>query len=337
MTKPRLISIQTKEENSTSYAISKARSDVNKIVDAHGYVPLVLGSTSRVGLFRVLKRHYDIFSLRFRLRSSDKVFFQYPWIHNNKPDFYHNLFGSGAEVNCIIHDLDYLRTAEQRFIPEFEQLKNCSHIIAHTPVMKDYLVDHGIEPQKISVLFMFDYLTDDPIHHFAPKDIPTVIFAGNLTKSPFVDRLCEISSPGLQFSLYGNGAEHFKESDYVKYNGTFSPHHPGKIKGNWGLVWDGSDTATCNGTYGAYLRYNASHKASLYLSLGIPLIIWAESGLKSFVKEHHLGIAVSSLSELEHKLSHLTPEEIEAYQHSARTIATSIRSGEMLNAQMSEL
>jgi len=364
MGKQRKIAIQT-IEGRDSYAIFKARADVDRIVGECGYAPLVLGSRSPVGIVRVLKRHYDICSLRFRLTADDTVFLQFPWIHNNKPAFYSNLFGSGARVDCIIHDLDSLRGIERNDNNELADLARCHSIIAHTPAMKKFLMNCGIDGDKIKTLNLFPYLTSDKVHelpdsvHELPDgvreqpdgacgvadgacgvadsvqeqpdgDIPTVVFAGNLTKSPFVNRLHEIATDGLRFNLYGNGAEHFAGSDYVKYCGAFAPDHPGTIDGNWGLVWDGGELDTCTGLYGEYLRYNSSHKASMCLALGIPVVLWEESSLKDFVTERNLGIAVRSLRDLPAAIGGLSAGQFSAIRRSARAFAAELRTGDIL-------
>lgn len=326
MKKGRYISIQTIEENSTSYAIFKARSDMDKVIASCGYTPIVLGSRSRIGLFRVLKRYYDIFSLRLKIKRRDVVFFQFPWIHSNKDAFYNNLFRTGARIQCVIHDIDSLRSDDNaKKLTELNALKNCELIIAHTPAMKHYLAEHGINEERIRQLNIFCYLTTDPIHHIDNLSDAAVIFAGNIRKSPFVNHLQRIAGPRLRFNVYGNGAEEFKESDGVEYKGCFSPEHPGVIEGNWGLVWDGGRLDTCDGMYGKYLRYNSSHKAALYLSLGIPVILWSQSALKDYVLDNNLGIVVDSLEELANTLENLPEEKKQSILKSVKDFADVLR------------
>lgn len=326
----RHISIETIEGKGV-FAITKARADVNTITREMGFRPLVLGSTSPIGFYRVLRRHYDILSLRWKLRRSDRIFFQFPWIHNSKPAFYRNLLRHNGQMQCVIHDLDSLRYQDDRNRGELEYLSQFSSIIAHTPAMKQFLVEHGIEADKIKLLYTFPYLTTDPIHRLNPADKPTIIFAGNLLKSPFVSHLKEIADDDFRFHLYGNGAEQFEASTQVVYKGMFQPDHPGCLEGNWGLVWDGPELNTCSGLGGGdYLRYNSSHKISLYLSLGIPVILWSQSSLKEYVGEHNLGITVDSLYDLKEKIASLSQEQIASMQESAQKYAPLLRSGEIL-------
>ena len=56
--------------------------------------------------------------------------------------------------------------------------------------------------------------------------------------------------------------------------GSFLPDElPSALEGSFGLVWDGDSSKTCSGVFGEYLRYNNSHKASLYLASGFPIIV----------------------------------------------------------------
>lgn len=325
----RHIAISTKEPIGAN-AIAKARGDVDRIVKSCGYSQIVLGSRSPIGFARVLKRYWDVYTIRHRLRPTDTVFLQFPWIHHNKAEFYGGLFGSGAKVHCIVHDIDSIRHNDSEFDNELHDLGRCSTIIAHTPAMKEFLANQGIDEAKIKVLGIFPYLTDTPIHNIMPTDTPTIVFAGNLEKSPFVNRLAEIASPSLRFNIYGNGQQGFHETEYVRHHGMFSPENSGIISGQWGLVWDGPELETCSGLYGSYLRYNASHKVSMSLALGMPAIVWRESALRDFVVDNNVGIAVGSLLELDEALHSLTPAETEAMLQSTRRMAREIRSGDNL-------
>ena len=327
--KARHIAISTKEPIGAN-AIAKARGDVDHIVEQCGYSRIMLGSRSPIGFARVLKRYWDVYTIKYRLRPTDTVFLQFPWIHHNKAEFYGGLFGSGAKVHCIVHDIDSIRHNDSEFDNELHDLGKCSTIIAHTPAMKGFLINQGIDGAKIKLLGIFPYLTDDPIHDIKPTDTPTVVFAGNLEKSPFVNRLAEIASHTLHFNIYGKKPQGFHETEYVRLCGTFTPDHPGTISGQWGLVWNGPELETCSGLFGSYLRYNASHQVSMSLALGMPVIVWRESALRDFVVDNNVGIAVGSLLELDEALHSLTPAETEAMLQSTRRMAREIRSGDNL-------
>ena len=81
---------------------------------------------------------------------------------------------------------------------------------------------------------------------------------------------------------------------------------------------------------GEYLRYNASHKLSLYLASGMPVIVWQESGVAAFVNKNHLGLTVNSLEELPERIGKLTENEKALISEGVGIMSEKIRHGEML-------
>jgi hypothetical protein len=132
---------------------------------------------------------------------------------------------------------------------------------------------------------------------------------------------------GTDFNLYGVGYE-ADEKENVKYWGSFPPADlPEVMEGSFGLVWDGSSTDTCSGTYGEYLRINNPHKVSLYLASGMPVIIWEEAALAKLIRDNGCGITVGSLSEIPERIGSMTPEEYETIRKNTRKIAGRLRGG----------
>ena len=134
----------------------------------------------------------------------------------------------------------------------------------------------------------------------------------------------------IRLDLYGihfqEDAFHGKEN--VRYNGAFHPDElPGKLEGSFGLVWDGPVSTTCAGNTGEYLKYNNPHKTSLYLAANLPVIIWEQAALASFVKEHGLGITVGSLSQIDAAVRSLSREEYDRMAKNAHAMGEKIRSG----------
>ena len=86
----------------------------------------------------------------------------------------------------------------------------------------------------------------------------------------------------------------------INYHGSFGVDEiPSKLTRGFGLVWDGDSLDGCRGQSGQYLRYNNPHKLSLYLSSGLPVVIWTGAAEAGFVREHGVGLCVDSLNDLE--------------------------------------
>ena len=191
----------------------------------------------------------------------------------------------------IVHDLDSIRfnISNHGFFSHLKDLfydkfflKKMTYIIVHNDKMKDILVKRGISPNRIVTLGLFDYLTSENDYRQRSKNNPIVI-AGNLNtqKAGYLRFLKDIDKC---FDLYGNGFDNSLLSSNIAYYGKKTPDELIRLmNGSFGLVWDGDSVDTCSGSYGEYLRINNPHKASLYLTAGMPVIVWKESAIAKFV------------------------------------------------------
>ncbi|EHJ52651.1 sugar transferase [Streptococcus macacae] len=330
---------------------NKARDDVNAILASLHYSPISvsikedtiepLGKRAHFYKYRIFKKAFS------PLKSGDNLLIQFPIIN-------HTIFFSrvlkqlrkkGIKVFVLIHDLESLRFANDKrhlslkhrlrlWLQEMTVLKNADRIIVHNDKMKAVLIQKKIDAQKLSSLDIFDYLIPKykggKIATVA-KDLPLVI-AGNLAaeKSGFLYHLPKTP----QFNLYGVGYDDQNTAN-ISYKGSFFPDElPFHLSGSFGLVWDGPSADTCTGMFGDYLRFNNSHKASLYLASGLPVIVWSESALADFVKKNHCGISVSSLFELDEKMRQLSEKDYQVLLQGAKKIGQSIRAGLFLKKQL---
>ena len=92
-----------------------------------------------------------------------------------------------------------------------------------------------------------------------------------------------------------------------------------------------------SGTYGNYLRFNNSHKASLYLAAGFPLVVWKESALSHFVLENSCGIAVDSLHNLKGTIDNLSDTDYKDLVDNAKRVGQEIRDGHYLKTALEHL
>lgn len=143
----------------------------------------------------------------------------------------------------------------------------------------------------------------------ASQKSPTrIAFAGNLNKSRFLP-LMDIPR-GISMELWGKLDED-KQAELLAAQGE-KCHYHGVLSSDevpqaictmdYGLVWDGEGKDEIVGGLGEYLRYNNSHKCALYLASGIPVIVWSNSGMAHFVREHECGVTIERLSELRDKI-----------------------------------
>ena len=241
-----------------------------------------------------LKLKKLIFSFKY-IRGQELTIIQFPFSNEVA------LTKRAKNKVAIIHDLDGLRRNDAVLNKrEIGFLDTCKYIIAHNGKMKNYLIDQGIEKDKIYELELFDYLSDDCslIHEMDGKR--SIAYVGNLSKdkSPYIHQIDQ-EKMNFDLYLYGNGIEEV-ENKKIKYMGSFRPEQlPNEIKENFGLVWDGNlDESDEDKTYKNYTRYNNPHKLSCYIAAGIPVIVWEKSAVADFVKKENIGYTIENIYDI---------------------------------------
>ena len=338
-------------DNNVKNAGNKARNDVEEIVKREGYQALVLSVDDWYEMSTLkaqLHKSKAIGQALNQLKQGDELLIQFPMLHHSFFTTHHvkKVQKKGVKVNFIIHDLEALRYVNVENFPlkhkirvqiqESGLLAAADGIIAHNPIMKSVLVDKGVEAGKIVSLGIFDYL----IPNFQEKSGLTkdqpIIVAGNLAqeKAGYLYSLPEEPA----YNLYGVGFDESRALANETYFGSFLPDElPAALEGGFGLVWDGDSAETCSGVFGEYLRYNNSHKASLYLAAGFPVVVWEESALAHFVIDKQCGLVVSSLSDLKENLDTLSEEQYKEMLENAKQIGSKLRQGQYLRTALSKL
>ncbi len=357
------ISERKAEDAHLKNATNKARADVEFTLAELGMKEIKLAlefGGENASIAASLKEHWGTYqtwkkTLDF-LGKGDKLVVQFPSISHCifLGKLFKELRRKGVSVILLIHDLEQLRFIEaevpfktrvRQRLDESSVLKAADLIIAHNPVMIDYLVGEGIAREKLVSLDIFDYrMPEDFVPHkpYEEEDETNIdcpgadlIIAGNLD-SDKVGYLKEIGRVhGVRFQLYGVGYK--DEAANAVYNGSFLPDElPAYLHGNFGLVWDGTSVDTCAGNYGNYLKYNDPHKTSLYLMCGFPVIVWDKSAIAKFVLDHGAGIAVSTLLEAGDAIASLETSEYQEMCKNAAAISADLRSGYYLKTAVAE-
>lgn len=322
----RKILFTVEEYDGANNAGPKAKEDIEKILKKSGFEIVskrinIHSKFSKLGayLFTIPR----IFSKK---QFFDEIYFQYPTYSS----FLMKKLVKTLRRHCrklifIIHDIESLRifvNDDDYWFSESQLLKEADALIVHNDQMKKWLIQKGINIPMVS-LKIFDYLSN-----YQPKSdfsfTKSVCFAGNLSKAEFLSELC-LNNTTL--SVYGpNPTKNYGRG--IKYEGQYSPDVlPNYLTQSFGLVWDGTSTLTCDGKFGNYMQYNNPHKVSLYLSCGIPVVIWKKAALASFIVDNCLGIAVDNLEEMDRLISQMSYNDYEIYKKNALRISKQLRNG----------
>ncbi|MFV0557455.1 MAG: hypothetical protein ACK5MW_02285 [Enterococcus sp.] len=312
---------------------SKAKEDIVNFLQHNGFDKLGI-QVPDSNLKRLLSGNHQWKKALNILQPNDIVFYQYPAYSRLLGDFFLKQINKKSPVKkiLILHDVDSLRHYQgspKDIQRELNFFNSFDAIIAHNQKMKTWLTQNHVFP-PIICLELFDYQEDAAVHE-ADKSLP-ILFAGNLGKSQFLEKL-NIATP---LNLFGiNQAEFYPEN--INYLGSYPSNELGeKLLGSFGLVWDGDSIQECNGVAGEYMKFNNPHKTSLYLTLGIPVIIWDKAALGDFVTKHNVGIVIDDLSKLDHTLQDLSETDYQVIKQNAIALSKKIRSGHFIKHAVRE-
>ncbi len=323
-------------------AASKARQDADTIAVSVGYEPFEFQGkrTANGSLAESLRLVWESWKNWKRLihtaEPGSLILVQYPHMPLKSAFLIKHIIPRAQKKKnlrfvALIHDLNSLRGlfgkaaiySDQKVLPLFDR------IICHNEKMKEYLAEQGIPEQKLIPLGIFDYLTDAPDIH--PRKEDGIAIAGNLDpeKSGYVQKL--IQNCNLPIHLYGKGLNPEALPENIFYHGAYSPEElPGKLKGGFGLVWDGPEITSCEGQSGSYLQMNDPHKFSLYLSAGLPIIIWDKAALSDFAEEYEVGLKIDNLENITKTIQSITEEKFQSMCKKTSDIKMTIRNGNYL-------
>ena len=308
----------------------KAPADVTIIAAKSGYKPITLnrGTVTRGTEQTRLAWEY----IADNLKENSYLILQLPLLDDTEGLY--KIFEIKKKKNIkiigIVHDINIVRGNPTEY--DFRQYKVLKEVpdvlIVHNMYMAKMLADRGFDADMLVNLDIFDYLIPD---YKEIKESDGIVIAGNLmeSKAGYVYQINKINN--VTFNLFGANYNAQKTFNNINYFGAFLPDELIKnLTGKYGLVWDGDSIETCSGGKGEYLKINNPHKLSLYLAVGLPVIIWDEAAEADFVLRENVGFTVRSLYELPGKMSDISDNNYEIMKKNAETVGARLRNGEYL-------
>lgn len=326
----------------TYNASSKARDDVSLFVQSYtdrgAY--FILGSNdkrkinTKIGKCLIgIRAICDIF---FHIKSGDILFLQSSF----KIVRLINIIKKVKKFKTIylIHDLDSLRDSydnKRNNDYTIRLLNRQDVLICHNLSMVQELKRRGCRVKMVS-LDIFDYYCNNE-NDSGPRILSQkrICFAGNLNpnKTGFLYLLDKNPLKSYEIEVYGR-----KVTDFLNlhYCGCFAPEElPGKLDGEFGLIWEGSDFSY-NESQHPYIMFNNPHKASLYIVARLPIIIWKKAAIAEFVQKEGIGIVIDCIQDIEKVLKSISPEKYNAMQINLARVRQQIISGSHIHTAIRE-
>lgn len=237
---------------------------------------------------------------------------------------------------CFIHDINSLRENldNNKIREEINLFNKYDYIISHNKKMTEWLKNNCVK-SEILELEIFDYISSENQNKRNIGNKYSVSYAtGKLgtEKSLFLYDIDKEINDKFELLLYGNIDLSFKEQlkfmNNINYKGSLDSNEiTRKIEGDFGLIWDSISIDECSGIWANYNRYNNPHKLSMYLAAKLPVIVWNESAIASFVRKNNIGICIDSIKDIASILSKITEDEYNNMVKNVEQISKDICSG----------
>ena len=230
----------------------------------------------------------------------------------------------GALIIAFVHDVEYLRfpdSYDKGQVLSF--FKSFDALIVGTQLVKEKLAADGV---NIPMIPSGPWGYRQPIAYRRPSFSKTLHYAGNLVdrKAGFLQNFPE----NLHIKVYGSADGKtdlpFSLADSVEYLGSYRQEELAlALNDGYGLIWDEDKEHH----FDPYARINMTHKFSLYLSLGLPVIACNQTAIGRYVSENGLGIAIDSLDNLGNIIEGVTEDDFNRIVDKVANISDLIRSG----------
>lgn len=314
---------------------SKARLDIEKIMDGLSYLPAGRHYTiSKNRLLHFIRTIIIVIRMLICIRKNDILILQYPTKYYNI--ICHLAHLRKVKVITFIHDFGCFRKMYNSIHKEIRLMNMSDAVIGCNPIICKWLLENGFigysKKAIVEPLHAFDFLSSAtcpdrrdtwPLHK--------IVYAGQLArkKNNFLYNY-GYHIEGYSVNVYGKGFNKSYATNPEKFNikGFMLPDMLiNKAEGDFGLVWDGDSIDCCSGNWGEYLKINTPHKVSLYIRCGLPIIIWSKAAMAEFVKKNGLGICVDSLSEINNIYKSLTQDEYKKMYENVKHISNLMANG----------
>ena len=333
--------LTTKADGVRDPLAEKARGDVAELSAAYGYALLTTEALPKAEKWYQQLEQYartviDWGKLFFKLHHGDLLLVQYPYHPARMAPIarwaLHFLQWKGAKTAAWVHDLDSLRNLEDASArwSDQELLVRFDQVIAQTQRMKDYLVGQGMQEDDVITLGLQDLVEqgDVPVRELGMS----VCVAGDLSRKRS-RYLHDLPRTKVQWHLFGEGWKgKAKRTDITWHGGKLE-----NLEGTFGLLWGGMSCQGITGANGAYAMIASPRTASLYLTQGMPLIVWKWSAMAAFVRENKLGLVVDCIGAIPSAIANLSGEEYAEMAGNARAFGEKLRKGEMTRAALEKL
>lgn len=311
-------------------ATRQAKQDIANIGEAMGYKVANIFRYNDVGESddAMLAR---IDGITAAFERGDFVVYQFPSLNSGRFDtfFVEQMHRRGVQLICLVHDVATMRDQQApTWIDEIGYFNECDVLIVHNRRMADKLKELGVTTPMVCQ-YLLDYLDtnhDDDRYETKFEDFHRgVVLAGNILKSRYLadwDHETPITVFGVTDDELDKKLDANPKIDFRGQRWRWDLIQ--EMPRMFGLAWD-SDTESYK--YNDYTRYNHPHKVAMYLSHGLPIIVWRQAAVADIIVKNGLGIAIDSLDQIDNVIQNISDDELKQMLNNVNRFGRLIRDG----------
>jgi hypothetical protein len=314
--------------------------DAEKILSSRGFHPILFPYHHSFSLKAKLARIIFLFKMFLAIKKNSVVFFLHPVYARMNMVLLKWLNKKNVRIVCYIADIDGIKDGNEMLLKEeINFFRRFKYFIVHNASMRDWLYKNVSGDCNAVMIRFFDFPAEPfPGQRHLSFD---VVFAGNLAKSLFLEKFHMLGKrePSLQFHLYGPGqTNNMLSQNNVTCHGVNDPYSlPSKLKGSFGLIWEGESIEKPSGSLGHYIQYISHHKLSLYILAKLPVIVAASAATAPLIEEYQIGFTIDNLYEIEEKIKNVSQGKYLEMQANMEPLAKKISDGNFLNDAIDEV
>lgn len=280
------------------HAGNKAPTDVRQVAQELGFRPVDLSPFTRASradrALSIARAGVQSVTATPRLARTAVLLTQHPLGRVN--DVLLARWARRTRSIVLVHDLESLRRAEYA-AREQHVLKSYDVVVVHTEAMAAHL-QRSLPRTTTVVLGCFDYLVPEPPALAPLTDRPSALHVVGRLGPDKAAYLYALDALALPVRAYGHGCVVERLPAGVSWQGVLDMDRPSlPARDGFGVMWDGTSAKGLQGSMGTYLRYNSPHKFSMYMALGLPVIVPNGAALSALVEREGLGLVCGSIAE----------------------------------------
>jgi hypothetical protein len=236
--------------------------------------------------------------------------------------FINRLRAHDIKMIAFVHDiLAWMRpTVTLKIEQTLAELHRFDAIVAHTPEMIARLNTEDHYDVPMVALDLFDFRHGIEVPNPQPF-VKQAYHAGNAEK--VLDQLDTDLHFDLKVLAFNPPVT---DNPRVQYGGFYQAANvPIAFEGGFGIVWGAEDVPDLLSR--TYSLVNLPHKASLYLSSNLPIIVQDDVPLAKFVAKHKIGWAVKDFNDINRLMDELTEDDYNEMSQNAAKIGALLRDG----------